>query len=142
MLRISKMADYATIIMVYLARKKTLCNVNDIASATHLAKPTVSKLLKRLTRAKLLSSKLGANGGYRLDRQDDAISLADIVAAIDEHSGLTTCSHQQGQCALEEVCDVRGHWQLISQIVLDSLNNVSLQSLTIPAAKSTLANGE
>ncbi len=132
MLRVSKMADYATVIMVYLARKQALCSVSDIAQATHLAKPTVSKLLKRLTKANLLRSQLGAKGGYLLNYQEDAISLADIVTAIDMYSGLTECSYQKGQCALEQVCDVRDHWQSVSQVVHRSLKNISLKSLAMP----------
>lgn len=132
MLRVSKMADYATVVMVYLAKKKTLCNVTDIALATHVAKPTVSKLVKHLTKAELLTSELGAKGGYRLNLTEEAISVADIIHAIDHSDGLTECTLAEGQCALEGVCDVRAHWQVISKVVMDALKNVSLKSLTTP----------
>lgn len=132
MLRVSKLADYATIIMVYLARANRLCNVSDIAKATHLAKPTVSKLVKRLLKADLLISVRGAKGGYRLSRKEDAISVAEIIKAIEEKSGLTQCVELPGHCALEPVCHVRGHWQVISQVVEKALMNVSLKALVGP----------
>ena len=66
MLRISKLADYGTVIMVYLAKHpQQLCNARDIALHTHLTVPTVSKLLKRLTAAGLVRSVGGVAGGYR-----------------------------------------------------------------------------
>ena len=69
MLRISKLADYGTVVMVYLAKRpEQLCNARDIALQTHLTVPTVSKLLKRLTAARLLISARGVAGGYRLQR--------------------------------------------------------------------------
>ena len=69
MLRISKLADYGTVVMVYLAKHaQELCNARDIALHTHLAVPTVSKILKRLTGAGLLTSVRGVAGGYRLQR--------------------------------------------------------------------------
>lgn len=132
MLRVSKLADYGTVIMVQLAKTNALCNVSDIAHATHLAKPTVSKLVKRLLQAGLLISVRGAKGGYRLSRKEEAISVAQIIKAIEEKTGLTECAELPGQCALESVCHVRGHWQVISRVVENALENVSLKALVAP----------
>jgi FeS assembly SUF system regulator len=129
MLRVSKMADYGTVVMVYLAEQRVLRNVSDIALATHLAKPTVSKLVKRLAQAGQLKSERGSRGGYRLSVAAEAISVADIIAAIEGKTGLTECSLSSGNCTLEHVCHVREHWQLISQVVEQALQNVSLKNL-------------
>lgn len=142
MLRVSKLADYGTVIMVYLAQVNALCNVSDIANATHLAKPTVSKLVKRLLQAGLLQSVRGAMGGYRLSRKEDAISVAEIIKAIEEKTGLTECAELPGQCALEPHCHVRGHWQIISRVVENALMNVSLKALLGPKYSLQTASGE
>jgi Rrf2 family protein len=69
MLRMSKLTDYATVILASLAqdadRRRT---AGEIALASHLAPPTASKLLKQLQRAGLVESTRGLRGGYRLAR--------------------------------------------------------------------------
>ncbi len=134
MLRISKLADYGTIIMVYLAtRSAQLSNAREIAVHTHLAVPTVSKVLKRLTTAGLLSSVRGASGGYRLQRLPKDISVVDILYALDESRGLTECQLHPNTCALQDVCHVQGNWRLISHVIESTLNSVSLEALAKPS---------
>lgn len=133
MLRISKLADYGTVVMVYLAkRSQQLCNARDIALHTHLTVPTVSKLLKRLTAAGLLSSVRGVTGGYRLERPAANISVAEIIYALDEDRGLTECSMHPNECSLQHVCHIQGNWQLISQAIESALESVSLEALAKP----------
>ena len=137
MLRISKLADYGTVVMVYLAKRSpALCNARDIALHTHLTVPTVSKLLKRLTAAGLLSSVRGAAGGYRLQRPATEISVTAIIYALDESRGLTECSLQPNECSLRGSCHVQGNWQLISQGIAAALDSVSLDALAQPMLKA------
>jgi FeS assembly SUF system regulator len=119
--------------MVYLAKRaQTLCNARDIALHTHLTVPTVSKLLKRLTAAGLLTSVRGASGGYRLQRPAAQISVAAIISALEEQLGLTECSLQPNPCNLQEVCHIQDNWQLISQAIETALDSVSLEILAKP----------
>ena len=136
MLRISKLADYSTVIMVYLAKQgDTLCNARDIASHTHLASPTVSKLLKRLTASGLLLSVRGSNGGYRLQRPATEISIANIIDALEGKSGLIECTVHPNPCSLQGVCTIQGNWRLISQAIESALDSVSLEALAKPLAR-------
>ncbi|PJD92636.1 MAG: SUF system Fe-S cluster assembly regulator [Legionella sp.] len=134
MLRISKLADYGTVVMVYLAKHaQELCNARDIALHTHLSVPTVSKILKRLTSAGLLISVRGVAGGYRLQRSAASISVSQIIYALEEHKGFTECSLQPNDCSLQGVCTIQGNWRLISQAIETALNSVSLDALAKPA---------
>lgn len=133
MLRISKLADYGTVLMVYLAkRSQQLCSARDIALHTHLAVPTVSKILKRLTVAGLLSSVRGVSGGYRLKKPASEISIADIIYALEASRGLTECSLEPNDCSLQSVCHVQTNWRLISQAIESALDSVSLETLAKP----------
>lgn len=133
MLRISKLADYGTVVMVYLAKRpQQVCNARDIALHTHLTVPTVSKLLKRLTAAGLLISARGVAGGYRLQRPAAEISVAEIIYSLDEYRGLTECSLQPNECSLQGVCHIQGNWRLISQAIESALDGVSLDVLSKP----------
>jgi FeS assembly SUF system regulator len=137
MLRISKLADYGTIIMVHLARQnETLSNARDIAKQTHLSIPTVSKLLKRLTAAGLLVSVRGAMGGYRLQRLAHEISVSEILYALDEPRGLTECREEPNSCLLQDVCHVQGNWRLISQVIESTLSSVTLEALASPSLRA------
>ena len=137
MLRISKLADYGTVIMVYLANQGgTLCNARDIAAHTHLAQPTVSQLLKRLTSAGLLVSVRGASGGYKLQRLAAEISIADIIYALEGKPGLVECSLQPNPCSLQRVCLIQGNWRLISQAIETALDSVSLAALARPLLRN------
>jgi FeS assembly SUF system regulator len=133
MLRISKLADYGTVVMVYLARHSgNLSNARDIATHTHIALPTVNKLLKRFVLAGLLSSVRGVKGGYRLQRSALEISVAHIISAVDDFRGLTECSMQPNPCLLQSVCSIQGNWRLISQSIQSALDSVSLDALASP----------
>ncbi|KTD32833.1 rrf2 family transporter protein [Legionella nautarum] len=141
MLRLSKLADYGTVVMVYLAKRgQILCNARDIALHTHLTVPTVSKLLKRLTAAGLLTSVRGVSGGYRLQRSAAEISVAQIISALEEAQlGLTECSVHPNTCSLQEVCHIQGNWRLISQAIEAALDSVSLEVLaktSLPAVNT------
>ena len=133
MLRISKLADYATVVMVYLVHHHDkLCNARDIAKETHLSVPTVSKILKQLTGSGLLISVRGVSGGYRLQRSPAAISVSDILFALDENRGIIECDKQPNDCSLSKVCRVQSNWRLISRAIEAALTSVSLESLAQP----------
>lgn len=137
MLRVSKLADYGSVIMVYLAKQaQALCNARDIALHTHLTVPTVSKLLKRLTAAGLLTSVRGVTGGYRLQRSAADISVAEIIYALEGQRGLIECSLQPNHCSLQQVCHIQGNWRLISQAIETALDSVSLEMLAKPSLQS------
>lgn len=137
MLRISKLADYGTVVMVYLARRSPeLCNARDIAQHTHLAVPTVSKLLKKLTATGLLASVRGVSGGYRLSRKASEISVAQIIYSLEDQRGLIACRVDPAICAIGHVCGVQGNWRLISQAIEAALESVTLDVLAKPVMPS------
>lgn len=132
MINISKLADYSTVVMAYLARIGSAQNARDIANATHIALPTVSKILKILAKANLLTSLRGAKGGYALSRSAEQISLADIINALDGGIGLTECSRAVGLCPVEKDCGIRHSWRSIGLIVRELLEQVTLAEMLQP----------
>ncbi|BBI62739.1 hypothetical protein HSBAA_40450 [Vreelandella sulfidaeris] len=84
MLKLSRLTDYAAVVMAQIARHAHASHAAaDLAEAVQLPHPTVSKTLKMLARAGLLVSQRGAQGGYRLARPASQITAADIIAAIE-----------------------------------------------------------
>jgi len=139
MFKVSKMADYGLLIMVYLARHDdTSFNAKSIAEKLHLNLPTVSKLLKTLAGSGLLSSQRGARGGYSLARAATDISMVDILTCIEGEIALTECSHDVHQCNLEAICSTMNHWQVINRAIVGTLSSISLQDLLRPHYKLSM----
>ncbi len=133
MLRISKMTDYAIMVMVELyASHADLLSAHALADRSHLELPTVSKVLKLLVKTGLVDSYRGANGGYSLERNAQDISVADIIAAIEGPIAMTECSVEEGLCAQEALCSLRGNWQRISIAVARAMEGVSLAEMAQP----------
>lgn len=133
MLRLSKQTDYATVLLSHMATApERVCNVNELALATHVSAPMASKTLKILAREGLLTSERGANGGYRLSRSPAEISIADVVRAIEGPIAVTQCSSRDG-CSLQSHCQIRPHWQVINHAIINSLKQLSLAELQGPA---------
>jgi FeS assembly SUF system regulator len=133
MLRIAKLTDYATVLMVRLAREPGRCfSASQLADELRVPLPTVAKLLKRLLQAQLLTSVRGAVGGYTLAHAPHAISVADVVQAIEGPVALTECALGKGNCALENDCATRANWRLISRAVRVALEAVSLADMALP----------
>ena len=134
MLRVSRLTDYATVVMTCIAAHPTdVLSTAQIAEETHLELPTVSKLLKALGHAELVESFRGVNGGYRLARPASTISLAEIVEALEGPIGMTECSVAEGQCDRESQCSVRGSWQRINSVLDQTLRAVSLADMLKPS---------
>ena len=130
MLRISKLTDYGTLVLAHLgAGSGAVASAVQVAEETGLAPPTVSKILKSLTRAGLVTSERGPHGGYALARAPAAISAAEIIDALEGPVALTECSSPAGTCDLEAHCRVGRAWQNINQTIRTALHDVSLEDL-------------
>ena len=135
MLRITKLTDYATIVLTTLADAPIrVHSATDLAERARLELPTVSKVLKPLAHAGLVTSFRGANGGYRLARPPNQISLIEIVEAIEGRLGVTECSGEHSSCEHEPHCGVQSHWRRINDVISDTLRGVSLAEM-LPTAK-------
>src|SRR6266849_5862087 len=131
MIILSKLADYGVILASHPDRQATAA---AIAGATRLPPATVAKLLKALAHAGLVSATRGAAGGYRLARLPAAISVAEVVAAIDGDIGLTQCSVHATDCERTSYCPTRPHWAAINRAVGAALSAISLAEMIGPLA--------
>ncbi|MDC8015774.1 SUF system Fe-S cluster assembly regulator [Tahibacter soli] len=133
MLRVAKLTDYATVVMTVLAEAGgDVLSAQALAERARLEMPTVSKLLKQLGHAGLVESFRGVNGGYRIARAPETISVAEIVIAMEGPIGMTECSAHAGLCGHESHCGVRGNWQRINQAIEGALQSVTLADMLKP----------
>lgn len=134
MLRLSKLTDYATVILSHMAKEGgQLFTAIGVADATGIALPTVSKILKILVNAKVLVSSRGVNGGYALARTPENISVAEVISALEGPIAVTECSISHEGCEQASGCGISGNWSLINQAIRDTLESISLADMIKPA---------
>lgn len=129
-MRLSNLADYAVITMCQAA---THCgdgrvSAAELASETGLPVPTVQRLVSKLTAAGLLRSVRGVGGGLQLGRPAAAITVADIVEAVEGPIALTACV-EGSACDHEGRCTMKPHWPLINAKMRGALAEITLEHL-------------
>jgi FeS assembly SUF system regulator len=143
MIRIGKMTDYGIVLLSSFVRDQEKAhNARDLSEESRIPLPTVSKILKELSRGALLTSQRGSKGGYRLAKSPDTISVAEVIQALEGPIGMTECTaHKPGACDLESYCPVRTNWRKINGVVLKALENLSLYEMARPFPVALLRKG-
>ena len=134
MLRLSKLADYAVVVLVRLSHHGGEVTTSPtLAQATGVPEPTVAKVLKALCAAGLVASTRGARGGYRLVRSLEAIPVSTVIVAIDGPISLAACVDGAiGGCEAQEKCPIRGRWDPVNEAIRVALTRVTLDQMVLP----------
>lgn len=136
MIRMSKLTDYAIVLLAHLARSGRTLAAQELSARSGVPLPTVSKLCKELSKAGLVVSHRGRHGGYGLARPAERISVAEIVEALEGPIALTECGTAlHGACERESRCAVRQPWQQINREVRKALERVRLSDLAPPGGR-------
>ena len=123
MLRISKLTDYAIIVLGRMSRDAEQTHTAaGLAEATGVAAPTVSKILKMLGKSGILKSTRGAHGGYVLAQSPERTSVAAVIFALEGPIALTECEGERGGCEQSGSCNARGSWDVINRAVRAALD--------------------
>ena len=133
MIKVSKLADYAVVVLATLARSENgLMTAPAISAQSGLPEPTVAKVLKLLAKEDILQSARGASGGYKLLAPPGEISIAKIVSAVDGPISLTACVAGSSEtCGYEGRCAVKGRWNGVNHAIRQALENVTLADMGV-----------
>ncbi len=131
MIKLSKMTDYAVVILADMAgRNGQLASATNVAERTKLPEPTVSKILKLLAKHKLVDSLRGTNGGYALNKSPEEINMAHVIGATEGPIALTACVDTAAQqCDRADNCNIKGKWNPVNMAMQSALENVSLKQM-------------
>ncbi|MFK8012323.1 MAG: SUF system Fe-S cluster assembly regulator [Marinicellaceae bacterium] len=129
MLKISKLTDYATAVVLFLQNDNNLRSSEHIAEGVGLEIPTVSKVLKLLTKAGILNSIRGANGGYKIAMDTAEVTLYDVIAAIEGDTAITECTKTESFCSQEDDCDTRTGWQQVNEDIKNILLKMTIKRM-------------
>ena len=130
MLKLSKMTDYAVVILADMAKHESQkVSASVVAERTALPEPTVSKILKLLAKKGLIASERGMNGGYILQKTTEEINMMHVIAATDGPIALTACVDENSNCDLAGTCSIKGKWNPVNQAMQVALEQVSLKQM-------------
>jgi len=137
MLRLSKLTDYAVVVLVRLDSGTEVQTSPGIAASIGIPEPTVSKVLKSLSASGLVTSQRGARGGYRLARQLEDIPVGEVITAMDGPIALAACvDGAANECESLAMCPVRGRWDPVNDAIQRALSGITLADMreaAIPA---------
>jgi FeS assembly SUF system regulator len=128
MLKLTKKADYGLIAMRHLAQHPGLgaCSAKDLAEIYSMPQEALAKILQRLSKAGLLLSQYGTNGGYTLARDPRTISAFEVIRAIDGPLFMTSCSTTDSDCDQSHRCTVREPLRKVSRSIEDVLSRLTI----------------
>lgn len=133
MLRLTKLTDYATVILTNMAKTENQQHAAmELAETTGINLPTVSKVLKILVKANIVSSNRGSKGGYKLVRAPECITVAQVISALEGPIALTECSITHHDCEQTSCCAIKGNWELINLAISSTLESITLADMVMP----------
>ncbi|HEY3448320.1 MAG TPA: SUF system Fe-S cluster assembly regulator [Myxococcales bacterium] len=141
MVRISRLSDYGIQLLGAFARQPgEALTSHQVADAAAIPEPTVRKLLKVLSKAQLLVSRRGVQGGYRLARAPEQITVAEIITAVEGPIAMTECNVPGGEaCDRSKDCRMKGTWHTVNQLIQGTLSNLTLSQMVAPPAPQPVA---
>ena len=130
MFRLSKKADYGLIALKHLAQHADeSVSAREIATYYHIPAELLAKVLQKLARKGLLVSQQGINGGYILARDPAAISIVDVLEALEGPISMTPCE-RGSDCQQMQMCSVRDPLRKIRAKVVRILGDTSIYELS------------
>ena len=142
----STKAEYGVRVMVHLAREgdgtdPAPISLGSIADAEGLPLAYLEHLVQRLRRAELVESRRGAQGGYSLARPAEAITMAEVVAALEGEIAPIECITADADGAVvcaregEAPCPTKLLWTRVQGSIVRTLNDMTLADLVRPFSK-------
>ena len=130
MLNITKSVEYGLIAIRHINNNKnTIASAKEIANLYYLPYELLAKILQKLCKKKYLIAIKGPNGGYKMKKQLNNISLIKFIEDIEGPIGITKCSIDL-ECEQIETCNIKSPIDKINQNIRTMLSNTSLSELT------------
>jgi Rrf2 family iron-sulfur cluster assembly transcriptional regulator len=129
-MRLTTKGRYAVTAMLDLALNETQgpIRLSAISDRQGISLSYLEQLFAHLRRQDLVRSVRGPGGGYRLKRGADAISVAEVISAVNEDTDATRC-RGKGDCQDGDTCLTHHLWMDLSDRIHDFLSDISLADL-------------
>ncbi len=142
-MQLTRAADYAVRVMIHLASLPpgTRLPLNSLAEAVNVPESFLSKVLQSLTRAGLVASRRGTDGGFTLAASNHT-SMLDVIQAIDGPIQLNVCLAHDGSCVRSGTCPAHPVWVRAQDALVQVLSEAKISEMGARAqvAPLTVAN--
>ncbi len=132
MLRISKKVEYGLLSLQYMAHKsKAVVSAKEIAEQYDISFEFLAKTMQSLARTGFIHSYQGVRGGYVLACDPDAVSVGDIIKAIEGRPVIVECvdGGDQCNCQVFSKCTIKNPMHKIQEKIDDLLGSMTLTEL-------------
>jgi Rrf2 family protein len=138
-MQITRATDYAVRVLIHMANLPAGRRVlrSELAEATSVTENFLSKILQSLTRANLLESRRGPDGGFELIGRGDSITLLDVVEAMEGTVCLNLCLGRDGSCAKKSQCPAHQVWLEAQEALVRVLRKTSIADLAKQQTQQT-----
>jgi Rrf2 family protein len=126
-LELSSEGRYALRALLYLAWTGELVPAQRISTEAHIPRRLLARILATLSRAGLVESEQGRNGGSKLARPAGRITLRQAVEAVEGPFGVTNCIMADRICGQASPCALHEAWEKGQQAILDYLATQTLE---------------
>jgi Rrf2 family protein len=132
MLRFTKRADYGLMAIHYIAVHEPVGAVSAkrIAEEFRIPPELLAKILQRLAKERLIVGQNGPKGGYVLARRSTAITVGEVIRALEGPIHIVECLEEQSECPQMQNCNLRRPVQKIQAAISQMLDTMSLAELT------------
>ena len=130
-MQITRQADYAMRALLYLAEQgpNAKAPTRKIAQEMLIPLSFLAKIISQLALSGMITTARGARGGVSLAKSPTAISMYDVVAAIDGPIHLNECTVEACICPFEDTCPVHQVWLEAEELLNGKLMKTTLAEL-------------
>ena len=130
-MEITRQADYAVRIVIDLAERNhgRVERSDDVARRQLVPRAYFTKVVQALVRAGYVRTLRGAHGGIQLARDPEAITLRQVIEAVEGPIFLNRCLSHPGECSLERACAAHPVWQRIQDVLARELESVTVSEM-------------
>lgn len=130
-MQLTLMTDYAIRTILYLAEKGRTVPAGEISESMSIPKTYLMKALRLLRCAGYIEASTGINGGYRMSRKVEELTLLDIIQVTESTIRLNRCMEQDHFCSRSATrnCPVRKFYLAVQENIEEQLSTVTIAGL-------------
>lgn len=131
-MKLTKATDYALILLKHLNSLENgkITSVKNVAAACHIPKRFLANIVHRLSKAGIIITVKGMDGGIRLSKSSDKITIKDVLEVLEGNIRFADCQMHSGICNTEDVCTIKQFWDAKLAGFISVLNNTTIKDLS------------
>jgi Rrf2 family iron-sulfur cluster assembly transcriptional regulator len=130
-MQITRSGEYGLRGLVFLSKQPTekVTLVSEVSREQNIPETFLAKIFQRLSKAGILLSFRGANGGFKLKKPAREITMREIIEALEGPIALNRCLLKKGECRAEKNCTLHPVWEEVQQRFLEILERTTIEDL-------------